>query len=173
MRSMIGAAFGFLIMLPTRKKVAWIWCFASVSRTSGVVLGFGPSSNVKISSGSPDSVGPAAGPDQPLWWGFFGAFGSAGFLWCGLATDTGAATASAHRTRSFTIIRYHALCSWHCFRHAREAARPRTSPRPTREPADARPLAALSGRGYEDLGQARRPHRQRAVGQQGSQARIF
>ena len=58
---MISADCLFAAISPTMKNTAWMWCFASASSTAGVVLGFGPSSNVKISSGSPDAVGPAAG----------------------------------------------------------------------------------------------------------------
>src|SRR6185369_7876477 len=51
---------------PTRKNTAWMWWAARVSSTSGVVLGFGPSSNVNRISGPPEADAPAAGVGQAL-----------------------------------------------------------------------------------------------------------
>ena len=68
MRWITAATLGlrFSTISPTRKNTAWMCRLASASSTSGVVLGFGPSSNVNTISGPPDADSPAAGVGQPL-----------------------------------------------------------------------------------------------------------
>ncbi len=65
---MSAGTLGFLFsaISPTRKNTARMWCLARMSSTSGVVLGFGPSSNVNRTSGPPDAESPAAGVGQPF-----------------------------------------------------------------------------------------------------------
>ena len=63
---MIAGTRLFLVstISPTRKNTARIWCCLRMSRTLGVCVGFGPSSNVNRTSGSPEAELPAAGVGQ-------------------------------------------------------------------------------------------------------------